>query len=290
LSDFLIYFKNLIRIDYRDLSQAHSAVADGLWFDDSVSLINHSNVIIQEGIILKVMEVMKIWLVEYAMFYYRPFMVKHSDENKCYVITYRCGCPLTVHAKKEKDNSWRIASVVQPYTCLMNADDRKHTQLSSRCISQRFVNIIKNYPLVTVATLINVVMVAWGYRVKYGMTWRAKQCALKLIYADWFEAYACLPTMLHAMKAENTVLHFKYVPKTNAMGPEGRQYFFRAFWTIGQCVEAFKHSFNVLSIDSMFLRRSMKVQCSLQLGSNANRQLVSLAFDIMEKKNNGNWG
>jgi hypothetical protein len=170
LSDFLIYFKNLIRIDYRDLSQAHSVVADGLWFDDSVSLINHSNVIIQEGIILKVMEVMKIWLVEYAMFYYRPFMVKHSDENKCYVITYRCGCPLTVHAKKEKDNSWRIASVVQPYTCLMNADDRKHAQLSSRCISQRFVNIIKNYPLVTVATLINVVMVAWGYRVKYGMT------------------------------------------------------------------------------------------------------------------------
>jgi hypothetical protein len=33
-------------LDYWDLSQAHRAVADGFQFDDSVSLINHDNVII----------------------------------------------------------------------------------------------------------------------------------------------------------------------------------------------------------------------------------------------------
>jgi hypothetical protein len=32
--------------DCRDLSPAHRAVADGIWFDDSVPLINHDNVII----------------------------------------------------------------------------------------------------------------------------------------------------------------------------------------------------------------------------------------------------
>jgi hypothetical protein len=32
--------------DCQDLSQAHQVVADGLWFDDSVPLINHNNVII----------------------------------------------------------------------------------------------------------------------------------------------------------------------------------------------------------------------------------------------------
>jgi hypothetical protein len=68
-------------LDCRDLSQAHRAVANGLWFDYSVSLINHDNVIIQKGIIFKTMEAMKIWLAEYAIFHHRPFMVKHSDEN-----------------------------------------------------------------------------------------------------------------------------------------------------------------------------------------------------------------
>jgi hypothetical protein len=51
---------------YRDFSEAHHAVADGLWFDDSVPLINHDNVIIWKGIIFKTMEVMEIWLAEYA--------------------------------------------------------------------------------------------------------------------------------------------------------------------------------------------------------------------------------
>jgi hypothetical protein len=123
--------------DYRNLSQAHMVVADGLRFDDSVPLINHDNVIIQKGIIFKTMEAMKICLVEYAVFHHRSFMVKHSDENKCYVVTCRRGCPWIVHARKGKDGSWRITSVIQPHTFVTNVDDRKHTQLLSRFISKK---------------------------------------------------------------------------------------------------------------------------------------------------------
>jgi hypothetical protein len=101
-------------------------------------------------------------------------------------------------------------------------DDRKHMQLSSRFILQRLVNIIKNCPLIKVATLIKVVMIAWGYSVKYDRAWRVKQCALKLIYVDWANAYERLP----AMKAKNPGLYFQYIPKPD---PKGRQYFFCAF-------------------------------------------------------------
>jgi hypothetical protein len=160
--------------DCRDFSQAHWAIADGLRFDDNVSLINHDNVIIQKGIIFKTTAVMKIWLAEYAMFHHRPFIVKHLDENKCYAVTCHHGCPWTVCARKGKDDSWRITSVVQPHTCLTNMDNRRPTQLSSRFISQRLVNIIMNYQLLTVTILIEVVMVAWGYCVKYGRAWWAK--------------------------------------------------------------------------------------------------------------------
>jgi hypothetical protein len=108
------------------------------------------------------------------VFYHCHFMVKHSDENKRYVLTYHHGYPWIVHARKGKDCSWRITSVIQPHTCLMSVDDMNHAQLSSRFISQRLVNIIKNCPLLIVATLIEVVMVVWGYRVKYDRAWRAK--------------------------------------------------------------------------------------------------------------------
>jgi hypothetical protein len=146
--------------DCRDLSQAYRVVADGLRFDDSVHLINHDNVIIRKSIIFKTIEVMKIWLAEYAVFHHHLFMVKHLDENKRYVVAYRRGCPRTVCAREGKDDSWRITSVVQSHTFLMNVDDMKHAQLSSRFILERLINIIKNCPLMTVIVLIEVVMVA----------------------------------------------------------------------------------------------------------------------------------
>jgi hypothetical protein len=104
-------------------------------------------VIMQKGIIFKTMDVIKIWLAEHAVFHHHPFMVKHSDENKSYVVTCCRDCPLTVRARKGKDGSWRITSVVQPHTCFTIVDDRNHAQLSSRFISQKLVNIIKNCPL-----------------------------------------------------------------------------------------------------------------------------------------------
>jgi hypothetical protein len=91
--------------DCLDLSQAHRVVTDGLRFNDSVPLINHDNVIIRKGIIFNTIEAMKIWLVEYVVFHHRPFMVKHSDENKRYMLTYHHGCPWTIHSRKGKDCS-----------------------------------------------------------------------------------------------------------------------------------------------------------------------------------------
>jgi hypothetical protein len=180
-----------------------------------------------------------------------------------------------------------IDGPVQPHTCLTNVDGMNHDQLSSRLISQKLVNIIKNCPLLTVTTLIEVVMVAWGYCVKYGRAWRAKQLALKLIYRDWAEAYECLPAMLHVMKTKNPRMHFEYVRKPEVIGSEGRHYFLRAFWIFGQCVESFKHCCDVLSIDGMFLTGKYEGTMLIVIGIDMDHQLVPLAFAIMEKENSG---
>jgi hypothetical protein len=101
--------------------------------------------------------------------------------------------------------------------------------------------------------------------------------------------YERLPAMLHAMKTKNPVMHFEYVPKPEVMGSEGKQYFLRAFWTFGQCVEAFKHCCDVFSIDSTFFTGKYECIMLIAIGIDADRQLVPLAFAIMEKENNDNW-
>jgi hypothetical protein len=93
------------------------------------------------------------------------------------------------------------------------------------------------------------------------------------------------------MKAKNLGMHFKYVPKPEVIGSEGRQYFLCAFWTFGQCVDAFKHCCDVMSINDTILIGKYEGTMIISIGINADRQLVPLAFAIVEKEeNSGSWG
>jgi transposase-like protein len=92
------------------------------------------------------------------------------------------------------------------------------------------------------------------------------------------------------MKAKNPGMHFEYVPKPKVIEPERRQYFLRAFWTFGYCVEAFKHCCDVLSIDVTFLTGKYEGTMLIAIGIDVNHQLVPLAFAIVEKENSGSWG
>jgi hypothetical protein len=117
-----------------------------------------------------------------------------------------------------------------------------------------------------------------------------KQRALKLIYDDWAEAYDRLLAMLYAMKTNNSGMHFMYVPKPEVIRLEGRQYFLRVVWTFGQCMDAFKHCCDVLSIDGTFLMGKYECTMLITIGIDVDRQLVPLAFAIMENENNDSWG
>jgi hypothetical protein len=82
--------------------------------------------------------------------------------------------------------------------------------------------------------------------------------------------------MLHAIMAKNPGMHFKYIPKPGVMGPEGRQYFLRAFWTFGQCTEVFKHCCDMLSIDGTFLTGKYEGTMLIVIGIDVDRQLLPL--------------
>src|SRR5438105_4532472 len=95
--------------------------------------------------------------------------------------------------------------------------------------------------------------------------------------------------MLHAMKAKNPGMHFEYIPKPNTFDAHGRKIFFRTFWIFGQCIEAFKHYRDVMSIDETFLTGKYEGTLLIAIGIDADRRLVLLAFWLVEKEKNENW-
>src|SRR5205814_3378456 len=119
----------------------------------------------------------------------------------------------------------------------------------TKFIASHLCNIIKHAPTMPVCAIQEMVSLIWHYQIKYGKAWWAKQRALQLCYRDWDKAYERLPTMLHAMKTKNAGMQFEYVPKPNTSDAYGREILYRAFWTFGQCIEAFKHYRDVMSIE-----------------------------------------
>ena len=137
-----------------------------------------------------------MWIKDYAVKYHRPYKVVHSDAKVRY--TVKCdeaGCSWVVRARPYKGGpQWSIVTCQSIHTCSGKdirdttvADD--HRQLTSAFIANRVANEIKSLPTYTIKGVMDLVKELFGYKLKYGKAWKAKQAAFKILYGDWEEAY-----------------------------------------------------------------------------------------------------
>ena len=303
-------FKKVVGRDHRtslfhDLSLADKAVVDG---GTSKLLeprpttkkdMDATKYGIVEGAKFESFLELKTWLKEYAVKYYRPFKIVHSDVKKRY--TVKCeeeGCPWIVRARPWKGGPiWWIKSCVSTHMCDgLDVDDEdvedKHRQLTSDFIAYRLSNTISALPTFTINGIIDMVKGLFGYTVKYGKAWKAKQAAFKMLYGDWEEAYNRLPRLLGAMAATNPGMYWVVEPlpnKTRIINGALVRVFRRAFWSFGQCIMAFKHCRPVISVDGTFLTGQFKGTLLVAIAHDANDRLLPLAFALVTAENNDNW-
>ncbi|XP_039842622.1 uncharacterized protein LOC120702766 [Panicum virgatum] len=200
-----------------------------------------------KGLLFKDLASVCKWLQEYSMKRKRPFRVVHSYVNRCYTVVHfyvnrrytvdceKAGCNWRACARKQKlTGKFKITKVVGPHTCAENELQLKHRQLTSTLIANKLCHTLKYQPNLSVRMIINYVQDMFGYMIKYGKAWRAKQRAWKMIYGDWEEGFKKLSALLNAMKAGNPGMHYEYIPKPNAWSQDRRQFFWRAFWCFPQ--------------------------------------------------------
>ena len=65
--------------------------------------------------------------------------------------------------------------------------------------------------------------------------------------------------------------------------------FRRAFFSLGPCIESFKHCRPVLCVDGTFLTGKYKGQILTAIGVDANQQILPLAFAFVESENKESW-
>uniref|UniRef100_K3YZ76 SWIM-type domain-containing protein n=1 Tax=Setaria italica TaxID=4555 RepID=K3YZ76_SETIT len=228
----------------------------------------------------------------FAVIRKRPYKVLHSYAEHCYtVVCEKESFSWRVCARKQKvTGKWNITKVVGPHNCADHELRMKHPQLTSTLIAKWLMAILQLEPKMKVRIIIRTVEeLDGGYVISYGKTWRAKQRAWKMIYADWEAGYEQLPVLFNAIKAVNPGMHYEYIPKPNEW-KDGRQIFFHAFLCFPQCVEAFRHCRPIFSINGTFLIGKYRSKLLIAISCDTNNNLFPLAFALVERENNDGWG
>jgi len=276
---------------FRDLSFAHKAVVDG-----GMSKVieprpclrttteKEDKSCLQKGLMFEKLLELKMWLCEYAIKHHRPFIVAHSDCKKRYTVKCeREGCSWRVNARLMKDEWWKITGCQGLHHCKARVGEARktHRQLTSEFIGYKFMKHVSNDPTMKIKLMMSMVEDLFGYKVKYGKTWKAKQVALRMLYGGWEEAYNRLPRLLGAMASTNPDM-YHIVNAHDGV-------FNRAFWTFGPCISAFQHCRPVLSIDGTFLTGKYKGTLLIALAHDANDQVLPVAFALVSAENQVNW-
>ncbi|KAE8803162.1 hypothetical protein D1007_20931 [Hordeum vulgare] len=132
---------------------------------------------LKKGLMFEDILELKMWLCEYVVKHYRPFRVAYSDCHKRY--TVKCEveqCKWKVNSRLMKDGMWKISSCIATHQCTPPTDEapETHRQLTSEFIGYKYQKHIAEDPTIKVKLLMSWVFERFGYKVKYGKTWKAK--------------------------------------------------------------------------------------------------------------------
>ncbi|CAN1177263.1 hypothetical protein LINPERHAP2_LOCUS32998, partial [Linum perenne] len=113
------------------------------------------------------------------------------------------------------------------------------------------------------------------------------------VYGDWVDSYKDLPRLLRAIEYWNprTVYHFFTRPLVTETGMTVPyvSVFQRVFWSFAPCIIGFYHCLPVMQVDGTFLKGKYKGTLLVATAIDGNRQILPLAFAIVESENTRNW-
>ncbi|KAE8656976.1 hypothetical protein F3Y22_tig00116997pilonHSYRG00720 [Hibiscus syriacus] len=216
----------------------------------------------------------------------------NTEKYVCYCVQRGNGCQWMVRVSKRKNNLWELTRYNGPHTCCATGINQDHPNLDSNIICQAIMPIVKQSSHIAVAVLISAIQSQYGYTVSYKKAWLAKQNAICKLHGEWDSSYNELPSWFHVVQRLNpgTIVEFEtqhhYV---NDRIVRDRCQFYRVFWTYPQCINALKYCKPVVQIDGTFLYGKYKQVLFLVVVQDGNRNILPVAFALVQGEDTESW-
>ena len=150
-----------------------------------------------------------------------------------------------------------------------------------------YAQIVEN-PSYEPKSIIRAIEETFKYTISYSKAYRAKRKVMEMRFGTYEASYDNLPRLLSAICHRNTGSYYDLKQYPSVDNP-GKQVLQRAFFSLGACIEAFKHCRPVICIDGTFLTGKYSGQILTAIGVDGNNQVLPLAFAFVESENGDSW-
>ncbi|XP_015963682.1 uncharacterized protein LOC107487540 [Arachis duranensis] len=184
------------------------------------------------------------------------------------------GCTWLIRLSlRQRKGLWEVKRYNGPHTCLATSISSDHRSLDYHVISAFIMPIVRTDASVSIKVLLNTTAAHFGFRPTYRRVWLAKQKAVALIYGDWDESYNELPRWV--LGVQLTMLGTVAVLRTSPTFPP--------------CIEAFRHSKPLVSIDGTHLYGKYGGTLLVAIAQDGNSNILPVAFALVEGENAESW-
>jgi len=222
---------------------------------------------------------------------------KRSDRSRLEILCSTPGCRFKLKAKATYNgDTWMITEQDKPHTCTSEYTRTDHAQLTASIIADIIEPFIKEDPTKSIRDVAHCVRVRFGsITPKYNKLWRGREIAVARQFGSWEESYNFMKLLLIGICDKNpgSVHQFVTSPiidENTGLVKQGVQEFKAVAWAYGPCITAFNYLRPVISIDAAFLSGRYEGRLLMACGYDAENQLLPLAFGIVHKENEDNWG
>ncbi|KAI5683764.1 hypothetical protein M9H77_04992 [Catharanthus roseus] len=141
-------------------------------------------------------------------------------------------------------NRWEITRFVKEHTCLVQIEQNKHRNLSSKFISMSISHPVANDPEIPVSNIIQ------------ERAWYARKFAIERVFGSWDTTFNILPKYLQAVQDINPGTVYEFLHHRTSSPPN---YVFKfVFWCFLPCIDGFSYCKPVISVDGTHLREPYK--------------------------------
>ncbi|XP_078151905.1 uncharacterized protein LOC144547193 [Carex rostrata] len=234
---------------------------------------------------------------EYHVDKNQEIYTKRSDTSKLEIRCRTSGCRFKLKARATKiGDTWKITEQDTAHTCTSEYTRIDHAQLTASIIADIIGPNIKENPTMSIRSVAHCVKVRFGsITPKYNKLWRGRELAVARQFGSWKESYNFMKLLLLGICDKNPGSRhlFRTKPsfdKDTGLVKQGVVEFVAVAWAYGPCITAFGYLRPVISIDAAFLSGRYEGRLLMACGYNAENQLLPLAFAIVQKENEDNWG